>query len=452
MKRHLLFFPGVMLIMAACSSGTTSSSGCQNATECTGDLDTGCQWACVDGACKQLCTGDCQSADDCKNRQWPFDCEGHWECGQGTCNAVCDDTECSVAQDCVGEIQCPDAGHWICENGLCKQVCDGLPQCESAKDCARFQWEESCVGHWECEESNCQPVCDEDGCGNGFCEEENGETEDSCPDCDYSCAEMADCDHLGFPLNCVGHWECNNFTCTPVCDGADCSSDLDCTGNDWELKCNGNWDCVYGYCQGVCDAELCGDGFCDREEGESPASCPDDCTDMDCIGEGLRDGPLYDCCEGLDSLSDCFPLEICQPGSDYCVDCGNESCDPHENQYNCSEDCPNGCEEGEKVSYYCDNDRVIPWCECIPDQCPPICLDGGAGLPSGWVNSCTYVPYAQANCDKCHKECMEIGTDEEGWYSVCESSQGGPVSTELIIESACAPRWDCIANPERLCN
>jgi len=439
--------------LGACDSSSTSSTQCQNATECKGDPGAGCSWACVDGACKQLCTGDCKSADDCSNQQWPVDCEGHWECVNGTCDAICDEPECGTAQDCEGQIQCPDVGHWDCDNGKCIQVCDSVPQCQVSKDCGQLSWQEDCQGHWACEEGNCQPVCDDTMCSNGLCDEEQGENAETCPtDCDFSCEENQDCDHLEFPLDCNGHWECDSKKCTPVCDGDECYIDLDCLGNEWDLKCVGNWDCIYGYCEGVCDANMCGDEFCDREEGESPFSCPDDCAEGDCIGEGLRDGPLYDCCEGLTSLTDCFPQEVCMPGNDYCVDCGNESCDPHENQYNCNQDCPNGCQEGEKVPYKCTDEETVPWCECVPDQCPPVCVEGSHGLPSGWINSCTYVPYIQANCEDCHKECMEIGTDQEGWYSVCQSSQGGVTRTDLIVKFACAPRWDCASNPESRCD
>jgi hypothetical protein len=58
-----------------------------------------------------------------------------------------------------------------------------------------------------------------------------------------------------------------------------------------------------------------------------------------CVGAGNSAMPPYNCCPGLKLVSDCLPGAPCPISLRYCVDCGNKSCDPHENRYNCSTDC-----------------------------------------------------------------------------------------------------------------
>jgi len=58
-----------------------------------------------------------------------------------------------------------------------------------------------------------------------------------------------------------------------------------------------------------------------------------------CTLEGESTMPPYNCCPGLKLVADCLPGKACPISLRYCVNCGNGTCDAHENWYNCSEDC-----------------------------------------------------------------------------------------------------------------
>ena len=172
-------------LLAGCSSSDAGSGGCRAASDCTGELDPGCSWACIDGQCESLCTGECTAAGDCEQLSWPLDCQGHWECVDGSCQAVCDQTECSADADCSGQLPCSGAGEWRCVDGSCQAEC--WPACDTAADCT-----------------------------------------DALP-----------CEH-------GGHWECVDGDCIPECAGADCQSVHDCLDLPWEVRCLGHWECRQG--------------------------------------------------------------------------------------------------------------------------------------------------------------------------------------------------------------
>lgn len=467
-------------LLAGCSSSDAGSGGCRAASDCTGELDPGCSWACIDGQCESLCTGECTAAGDCEQLSWPLDCQGHWECVDGSCQAVCDQTECSADADCSGQLPCSGAGEWRCVDGSCQAECwpacdtaadctDALPcehgghwecvdgdcipecagaDCQSVHDCLDLPWEVRCLGHWECRQGQCQEVCDEEGCGDGICDEGQGETADSCPvDCDFSCVTAADCEHLGWPIDCEGHWVCEGGRCQAVCDGGQCADDADCIGRPWAAECLGNWDCREGDCVERCDPEACGDGACDTEAGEAFESCPLDC-DLDCVPEGLPRTMQLECCPGLVPEDDCLPGYSCPVGLEFCIDCDDGDCDPHETQFNCPDDCRNGCPAGEDVWYRCPNGSQVPWCVCKEDSCAPVCISEGGGY-SGWVDPCTQTPIQMGQCAECQAECLHVGDwEREGWYAVCENSPDEP---ELLVQRACAPRWECKIDPQRDC-
>lgn len=61
-------------------------------------------------------------------------------------------------------------------------------QCASARDCLGLPWPIFCMGHWECVCAECRMTCEMTSCGDGYCDVDNGETRDNCPDCkDASC-------------------------------------------------------------------------------------------------------------------------------------------------------------------------------------------------------------------------------------------------------------------------
>jgi hypothetical protein len=56
-----------------------------------------------------------------------------------------------------------------------------------------------------------------------------------------------------------------------------CGVAADCLGQPWGVRCQGHFACPGSRCERVCDVVTCGDGHCDAQAGESPASCLVDC-------------------------------------------------------------------------------------------------------------------------------------------------------------------------------
>ncbi len=342
-------------------------------------------------------TGDCSAASDCTGDP-SAGCD--WACIDGKCEKLCTG-ECATAADCEGlewPIDCE--GYWECRNEECEAVCDEHG-CDVAGDCAGLPWELQCPGHWECVDGECEAVCDQ------------------------ACWSAADCvDEL--PCEYGGRWTCPDGECVPECSGQpECQVPEDCIEMPWPEDCFGHWECLDRLCVPVCDGN-------------------------DCVPEGLPAAPdifIY-CCEGLIPADDCLPDEACA-GVTFCVDCFDWSCDPHENQFNCPQDCPNGCFPGEEVWFECPEGDHVPWCRCFEEPCPPVCVSMG-GNSDAWVDSCTGNLIRQVECRNCEVVCDQVGSwEEEGWYAFCDS--GSVVDVEPIVLGACAPRWDCDIDPLAMC-
>ncbi|MCK5804373.1 MAG: hypothetical protein KAI66_16160, partial [Lentisphaeria bacterium] len=438
---------------------------------------------------------ECRVAFDCAELFWDARCYGHWACEHGQCTEVCDEVNCGddfcdVAlgetttscpidcnQACQEPADCEDIpwpinciGHWECRNGQCVPVCDAPPECQTPIDCLENEWAVDCVGHWGCEQGRCVEVCDFETCGDDFCDSLGGESVGSCPDdCQSDCEVPFDCIDNEWNIFCQGHWECLAGMCSPICDfdtcgdgvctpergesetscAADCSPQCqvpaDCLSLPWFVDCYGHWACVDSICQEECDFETCGDNFCDRAGGESPQSCPDDCAV--CVEEGMPTGFPPACCAGLEPMSDCVPDSPCPGSLFFCVDCGDQSCDPHENPYNCMDDCPEGCEVGEVRDYGCPDGANVPWCTCEEPACQPICLYAGTDS-EGWYDSCSGRLIIWATCapsdDRVHEAiCRYIGTESEGWH---DGTSGAFINWDY-----CAPLWNCIIDPKVNC-
>ncbi len=146
-------------------------------------------------------------------------------------------------------------------------------------------------------------------CGNGNCDTE---TENA-----FNCQ-----------LDCQSECRDETYTCTPedipCCEGLEEStaSFLD------------EGICMTPTCGTICLP--CGDDVCDEELGENRCNCLD-CGE--CSEEGEEAMPPYACCDGLELVEDCPEGEECAVSVKYCVDCGNGTCDEHENSENCPEDC-----------------------------------------------------------------------------------------------------------------
>lgn len=159
-------------------------------------------------------------------------------------------------------------------------------------------------------------------CGDGACGP--GENECVCPE---DCA--TDCVPLG---GYVWPWDPNADVC--------------CAG--LVATVIGEYDAATGLCA-VMDGALqclpCGDGRC--EESENPCSCPEDCTNADCIPAGgyvFPWDPSYGvCCPGLQAAS-VYQIDaagVCQPlvGGAICIGCGDGACGAGEDRCNCPTDC-----------------------------------------------------------------------------------------------------------------
>ncbi len=103
---------------------------------------------------------------------------------------------------------------------------------------------------------------------------------------------------------------------------------------------------------------LCGDDICDRDNGEKPATCPADCTDL--CNDGICSAATEDC---NNCPEDCG---ICR--------CGNGSCDPMvgETCTSCAQDCGGCCGNGT-----CEADLAETCSNCSADcgACPVVCGD-----------------------------------------------------------------------------
>ena len=296
---------------------------CDHPSDCADvpwPTDAGCEedaghWECNQGECVTVCDA-CTDAADCEaaNPEFPKCCEGHWECIEGTCEAICD-LGCETAADCVGQpwpeyLECTEAqGRWDCVGCECEGSC--VSNCEVASECLNIEWDEDCEGHWSCDAGWCTPHCGET-CGDDECVEADGESAETCP---------ADC-------------------------GAPCEDAEDCTDRPWGLPCQGRFECDDGDCVRMCDYSTCGADGCRPAQGESAASCPDDClegceTPADCFDEPWNllecpTGGTHTCLGGTCG-------QVCSPAS-----CPNGVCEPElsmisgESGNSCAADCGAG--------------------------------------------------------------------------------------------------------------
>jgi len=195
------------------------------------------------------------------------------------------------------------------------------------------------VGRWECPEGECEPVCDFTTCGDDSCAGNEGTACRS--DCTQGyCSQDADCIVNGWGQLCEGYWDCviagSVSTCVSRCGGScgddecdlwagesgwTCPSDcragpcpygvMDCFLIGWDdpvgTDCSGVgvWSCsgsaAGSSCDRVCDDANahCPDGTCDVRGGESPDSCPDDCSGYTCqTAADCDDLSLPDGCSG----------------------------------------------------------------------------------------------------------------------------------------------------------
>jgi len=224
-------------------------------------------------------------------------------------------------------------------------TCEGAEnQCNCPDDCGTppstetsctDDFDNDCDTYTDCDDSDCDsdPAC---MCGDGICS--LGEDCHTCPD------------------------DCISRTSPPKL--AYCCGDGTCEGAENETNCA--VDCGGG--------SFCGDETCDP--GEDQCNCPEDCgtppsTETSCTDEVDNDCDTYTDCDDADC-----------DGDPACPTCGDETCDPGEDQCNCPADCgtPPSTETGycdDGINNDCDADTDCDDSDCEGDPACPDCLAKG---------------------------------------------------------------------------
>jgi hypothetical protein len=166
---------------------------------------------------------------------------------------------------------CPgddDDGSYVCGDGVCENS-DGENEFNCSEDCAS---EDPC-GDGFCRSSdgenaqNCAADCGQNGpvCGNGSCE--SGENSGNCP------GDCSACTNPSYPVDCPG----DNVCWTP---GTNCSGyAFVCNGNNWRCGNNSSWaNCcnnIFAECPAPFPFFCPADGVC---YSSPPVGCPASCA------------------------------------------------------------------------------------------------------------------------------------------------------------------------------
>ena len=223
----------------------------------------------------------------------PGDCDGGGRCAPQP--VMCDDAWTPVC-GCDGETYANEcarqaAGVAKQDDGECVALC-GVPA-----DCLDVFWNIRCQGHWSCVEGQCEETCDGEGCGDGQCDSDGGESLSSCgPDCGPECADGQEQPFL-----------CPDGSVVPACI---------CEGGRWMCAISPEDQCEAG------PGGRCDDGtevFCDM--------MPPDCGPTTVVA-------VLDHCYVCVNPATCLPWGQpgCLPGADdcpageICNPCGTSSC------------------------------------------------------------------------------------------------------------------------------
>jgi hypothetical protein len=411
------------------SCPTDCGSICGNGSCEPGESFGNCPYdcgGCGDGHCSLVggegggrCVTDCRCGDgtcDPTADETPESCIEDCHCGNGRCEQHRGETDFN----CPGDCRC---GNGVCESWLGEnpKTCPIDCACgDGFCDFSRFENELFCYEDCHCGDGRCEePLespesCPEDCvdvCGNCICEA--GEDDGSCPfDCavcgDGVCAECAGEDAGSCNVDC----SCGNGVCDAGEDGASCPADCCVCGDcrcdpacgEEEESCAEDCDSVCGdrvldrcdvvkteaYLAGDphgqdCRMDICtcldhqsgtisagcGDGCCVGWLcGETPETCPGDCTTI--CGNRL--------CERLEDRHSC-PEDCTSPV------CGNNFCEfPHENPESCPYDCTGKC-----GNFRCERDENMVRC---PQDCgfcgDGVCVTGRGETPGSCAMDCGY--------------------------------------------------------------
>jgi polyhydroxybutyrate depolymerase len=165
---------------------------------------------------------------------------------------------------------------------------------------------------------------------------------------------------------------------------------------------------------------VCGDQTCDP--GEDQCNCPEDCGTPPSTETNCNDGVDEDC----DTYTDCDDSDC--TGDPACPTCGDDTCDPGEDQCNCPADCGTPpstetvCDDGDDED--CDGFTDCDDSDCDTD---PICInDCGNGVcdPGEDCNSCSTDCAGVQTGKPSGRYCCGNGTAEpaEGDGSICDGN------------------------------
>ena len=176
------------------------------------------------------------------------------------------------------------------------------------------------------------------------------------------------------------------------------------------------------------------DTTADQQEDPAPDMVEDVPEDSEpevaCILEGCLFGGDLRCCGAMEPETECFGEECTD---EFCINCGDGVCDPHENCHNCLEDCTTPCTKDDSVILACSPIETHH-CTCKPDMCVPECRPEGAS-GSGWYDPCTdALLKAEEGCEDATVSCDAVCSRSEGWYSS---------ETGLIAWDFCRNEWVC---------
>ncbi|MCO4761047.1 MAG: hypothetical protein KC502_06050 [Myxococcales bacterium] len=347
---------------------------------------------CEPGETAANCKKDCATkpADPiaCAQKHCPKEfalCLGQTQCAQLVkCFAGCGTDESCLNKCASSAGDVPPPGFMVLSQCAQKSGCGGeQPQCgdgkcegpeENAKSCPVDCQQPPFCGNGKCESpmesaKSCPKDCAKPFCGNGKCDP--GESSLNCAkDCGggsdvLKCAQKT----CGSAYKkCAGSKSCANaLSCLAKCTTSQCMQGCALSAQgDFQTfialaQCAQKAGCLSG------GGGQCGDGKC--SDGESPQTCPQDCSPNKC-GDGH-----------------CTPGETPQNCPKDCKknQCGDGKCNfPNETSQNCPKDCKNAsltCKNscGKKApNCWCDNQ-----CEQMGDCCPDKKLYCGAASQCG---------------------------------------------------------------------
>ena len=324
---------------AVCGDGTCQPGSGEDYITCQADCEPPPLF-CGDGICSDRIGEDIGSCI--------VDCAPQGFCGDGTCSAATGENKNTCPVDCGLPGFCGDGD---CDKSLDESVFTCPEDCPVSSRCGNGRCERILGEH-----KTCPRDCDEDDepktCGDGVCDPEAGEDEETC---------AADCGSEPPPEE-----GCGDGVCDPE------------AGEDEET------------CAADCGSEPppeegCGDGVCDPEAGEDEETCAADCGSEPPPEEGCGDG-VCDPEAGEDEetcAADCGSEPPPEEG------CGDGVCDPEagEDEETCAADCgstppedpppddpppddPPPDETGEPVANLVDGDIVLA---CVEPDVEPVC-------------------------------------------------------------------------------